>query len=187
MNLSWDKSLSAAIYRATKRSAVLRPIAMFCATSLLFVMVAVVAVTLSGAQETETIVSTERLFYSFVTMIVPLFFTWLVSYILQHLLRRSRPFEVGQGEPLIKMIWIGYSFPSGHTALAFAIAAVGQIIFPSIYGIWLFICAALVGLSRVAVGVHYLLDVIAGAIIGALVGGTVLAGLLWLVFMSGSF
>lgn len=184
MNLSWDKSLSAAIYRATKRSAILRPIAMFCATSLLFVMITIVAVTLSGAQETEPII--DRIFFGFVTLVAPLFFTWLVSYVLQHLLRRSRPFDVGQGEPLIKMIWIGPSFPSGHAALAFAIAVVGQIIFPSIYGVWLFICAALVGLSRVAVGVHYLLDVIAGAIIGALVGSAVLAGLLWLVFMSGA-
>jgi undecaprenyl-diphosphatase len=61
------------------------------------------------------------------------------------------------------------SFPSGHTATAFAAAAVVAAFYPRlrwpIYGL-----AALVGLSRMYLGVHFTLDVIAGAILGLIVG-----------------
>ncbi|MFL5859499.1 MAG: phosphatase PAP2 family protein [Solirubrobacteraceae bacterium] len=58
------------------------------------------------------------------------------------------------------------SFPSGHTAAAFAFAsAVGRVL--PVGGIPLRALAALVGYSRVHTGVHYPGDVIAGALIGA--------------------
>jgi membrane-associated phospholipid phosphatase len=60
------------------------------------------------------------------------------------------------------------SFPSGHTAAAFAFAtAVGDVL--PLAGIPLRGLAALVGYSRVHTGVHYPGDVIAGALIGAVV------------------
>jgi undecaprenyl-diphosphatase len=60
------------------------------------------------------------------------------------------------------------SFPSGHTAAAFAFAtAVGDVL--PFAGIPLRGLAALVGYSRVHTGVHYPGDVIAGALIGAVV------------------
>lgn len=60
------------------------------------------------------------------------------------------------------------SFPSGHTAAAFAFAsAVGRDL--PLAGVPLRGLAALVGYSRVHTGVHYPGDVIAGALIGAMV------------------
>jgi undecaprenyl-diphosphatase len=60
------------------------------------------------------------------------------------------------------------SFPSGHTAAAFAFAtAVGHVL--PLAGVPLRGLAALVGYSRVHTGVHYPGDVIAGALIGAVV------------------
>lgn len=60
------------------------------------------------------------------------------------------------------------SFPSGHTAAAFAFAsAVGRVL--PFAGVPLRGLAALVGYSRVHTGVHYPGDVIAGALIGAVV------------------
>lgn len=57
------------------------------------------------------------------------------------------------------------SFPSGHTAAAFAFAtAVGHVL--PLAGVPLRGLAALVGYSRVHTGVHYPGDVIAGALIG---------------------
>jgi undecaprenyl-diphosphatase len=64
------------------------------------------------------------------------------------------------------------SFPSGHTASAFAFAtAVGQRI-PSL---WLPLrgLALLVGYSRIHTGVHYPGDVVAGAVVGTTCGWTV--------------
>jgi membrane-associated phospholipid phosphatase len=61
------------------------------------------------------------------------------------------------------------SFPSGHTASAFAFAsAVGEAAPPT----WvpLHLAAALVGYARVHTGVHYPSDVAAGAVLGAMCG-----------------
>ncbi len=58
-----------------------------------------------------------------------------------------------------------YSFPSGHTVTAFLVAGVVAYVSPR-WRIPALALAALVGLSRVAVGVHWPLDVVAGAIFG---------------------
>ena len=61
------------------------------------------------------------------------------------------------------------SFPSGHAATAFAVAAVIAVRHPRLR--WpLLGVAALVALSRVYLGVHYWLDVIAGAALGVCLG-----------------
>lgn len=62
-----------------------------------------------------------------------------------------------------------HSFPSGHAARAFLIAAVAALLGPLWLAILLWVWAPLVCLARVAMGVHYLSDVVAGAIVGVLV------------------
>lgn len=61
-----------------------------------------------------------------------------------------------------------HSFPSGHAARAFLIAFLGGLLGPGWLVPWLVVWAPLVALARVAMGVHYLSDVVAGAIIGML-------------------
>ena len=60
------------------------------------------------------------------------------------------------------------SFPSAHTAFAFAIATFVYYYSKST-GVVLFFLALLVGVSRVYVGVHFPLDILVGALIGWLV------------------
>lgn len=63
---------------------------------------------------------------------------------------------------------IGYeynSFPSGHATTVFALAAALSFFFPR-WRLPLFSFAAVVGLSRIIVGAHYLSDVMAGAYVG---------------------
>ena len=60
------------------------------------------------------------------------------------------------------------SFPSGHAATSFAAATMMSFAFPH-FAPFLYVLAAAVAFSRVYVGVHYPLDVLGGALLGALV------------------
>jgi len=58
-----------------------------------------------------------------------------------------------------------FSFPSGHTITAFAVAiALGEF-YPPLLAALLF-CASCIAISRVLLGMHFLSDVIAGALLG---------------------
>ena len=66
-----------------------------------------------------------------------------------------------------------HSFPSGHAARAFLIATIAAGLGPFGLALALWIWAPLVALARVAMGVHYLSDIVAGALLGivaALIG-----------------
>jgi len=69
-----------------------------------------------------------------------------------------------------------HSFPSGHATTSFACAVVLAGALPR-FRIPLLVLAAAVAWSRVYVGVHYPLDVLAGAALGAAIGYGVLRGL----------
>jgi undecaprenyl-diphosphatase len=62
-----------------------------------------------------------------------------------------------------------HSFPSGHAARAFLIATIASGLGPPALAVALWIWAPLVALARVAMGVHYLSDIVAGALFGILV------------------
>jgi undecaprenyl-diphosphatase len=83
---------------------------------------------------------------------------------------RHRPFE-----PQLGPHERTHSFPSGHTATAFAGATMLASYAPRLR-VPLYVLAVLIGLSRLYNGVHYPTDVIAGAVLGLLVA----TALLWL-------
>src|SRR6266851_1866903 len=62
-----------------------------------------------------------------------------------------------------------FSFPSGHTITAFAVAVSLGVNYPAMLA-GLFFCAASVAVSRILLGMHFLSDVIAGAALGATLG-----------------
>jgi membrane-associated phospholipid phosphatase len=81
--------------------------------------------------------------------------------------RRSRPDRAVERVPVARHVRMpsSTSFPSGHSATAFAFATgVGHVLAPA--AIPLHGLAALVAYSRVHTGVHYPGDVVAGALIG---------------------
>lgn len=92
---------------------------------------------------------------------------------LKLIFRRQRPEgEWGQGYRQLDP----HSFPSGHAARAFMLAAVAVALGPVWWTVGMVMWAALVSLARVAMGVHYLSDVVAGAALGVGCGvGVVLA------------
>jgi undecaprenyl-diphosphatase len=81
--------------------------------------------------------------------------------------QRDRPEAAGVPVVLRTNSHSGWSFPSNHAANNFAMARTVQILTPE-WAIPAYVFAAVVALSRVYVGVHYPLDVIAGGLIGLL-------------------
>jgi len=68
-----------------------------------------------------------------------------------------------------------HSFPSGHAARAFLLPVLTWGAGPLWLAILLAVWAPLVALARVAMGVHYVSDILAGALLGLFMGGLVLA------------
>lgn len=101
---------------------------------------------------------------------------WLLTFTLEYIFRRHRPFEHGQ-KPLIEMLLKTPSFPSVHATISFAIASAMYFVDATLFP-WYIAAAVFISLSRVAVGVHYLTDVLAGAVVGTLVPW----GLMYLAF-----
>ncbi len=62
-----------------------------------------------------------------------------------------------------------FSFPSGHTITAFAVAISLGAFYPALL-LGLLFCAISVAASRILLGMHFLSDVVAGAGIGGLLG-----------------
>ena len=86
---------------------------------------------------------------------------------LKFIIRRRRP----EGEwGSIYRSTDPHSFPSGHAARAFMIAVMAAGLGPSWIAVILLIWAPLVSLARVAMGVHYVSDIVAGFIVGIVMG-----------------
>ncbi len=94
---------------------------------------------------------------------------------LKALFGRDRPpLRFPEPEPLVHVPDTG-SFPSGHAATSFAGATILALAFPRL-AVPLYVLAAAVAFSRVYVGVHYPLDIVAGAALGVVVALAVRRG-----------
>lgn len=88
---------------------------------------------------------------------------------LKHSSRRKRPCEI---EP---HCWASilppdkYSFPSGHAITAFAVAISVGLFYPYLQPC-LILAALLIAASRIALGMHFLSDVVAGIALGMALG-----------------
>ncbi|MEK7543280.1 MAG: phosphatase PAP2 family protein [Patescibacteria group bacterium] len=95
----------------------------------------------------------------------------LVELILKPLVARVRPTEL-MGAIIVGPASQDFSMPSGHATIAFAMAVVLSRKEPKWK--WMFFTlAVLISLSRIYLGVHYPLDVVAGGVIGWLIGNVV--------------
>ncbi len=100
--------------------------------------------------------------------------SWVITFALKFIVREPRPYGRVLYIPFTHII--DYSFPSSHSAVAFAIACVlakeintktrdGRMLELAV-----FLAAFLVAASRVYFGFHHVLDVVVGSLIGIFVG-----------------
>jgi membrane-associated phospholipid phosphatase len=102
---------------------------------------------------------------------------WLLANVAKVIADRPRPYEVVADAVLRQQPAHGTSFPSSHTAVTVAVVIALAPFLPRVLAGAAIAYAVLVGWSRVYLGVHYPLDVLAGAGIGMAVGGVVLLAL----------
>jgi len=84
---------------------------------------------------------------------------------------RNRPYQVNPQVLPGASVLDHFSFPSGHTLHAIAFSVVACFYYPALWIVlWPF--TLLTAVSRVALGLHYPSDVVAGGALGALIAGT---------------
>lgn len=93
----------------------------------------------------------------------------LVNQVIALFWARPRPFVAHPSVHVLLSRSTDPSFPSDHAAAAFAIATVALFVRPRL-GTAALVLAALVAYARVYVGLHYPGDVLAGALVGIVVG-----------------
>jgi undecaprenyl-diphosphatase len=106
-----------------------------------------------------------------IIMIIAILLTALIVFIVKLIVRRKRP--EGQWGRFYRTT-DPHSFPSGHAVRAMMLAVVTIGLGPMWLGLLLLLWVPLVGLARVAMGVHYLSDVLAGMVLGLVIGCIVL-------------
>ena len=100
--------------------------------------------------------------------LIPLCTLILVT-VIRALINAKRPYEVYDYTPAVHKDTKGKSFPSRHTVCAFIIAMAFLYVNFRV-GVIMLVIAAIIGVTRVLAGVHFIRDVISGAAIGILIG-----------------
>jgi undecaprenyl-diphosphatase len=164
--LAWDQRWTQRLSMAEKPGP-LRTAAAFLAHSgdSWFWLIGLAAVYLIGSSDGREVA---------LRLAVAIVATAIVVLALKLLFRRRRP----EGEwGAIYRITDPHSFPSGHAARAILLATLSAVWTPGWVAAIFLVWAPLVVLARVSMGVHFLVDVIAGALLG------LIAGLLFLVLI----
>lgn len=97
------------------------------------------------------------------------FFAYAIAYIFKHLLPHPRPFEVLSDAYVLYTHGGGDSFPSGHATFFMALATSLFFIRRRLALVYV-MGALIIGSMRIAVGVHWPFDILAGWILGAALG-----------------
>jgi len=162
MTNKFDTTIARTFAKAAKRSSFMNGVMIFCARYLIFVLAGSAATRMWQTAETGERLS--RVGDLFMTA----FFAWVITFALEYLINRKRPFETLDIKPLVQSKVYTPAFPSGHATIAFALATF-VFFFDQNFGTLLLGLATIVSISRVSVGVHWTSDVVAGTIVGIVV------------------
>ena len=165
-----DQDISKYIVSLTKRSRLLSIVAIFGASICIWILAILIFFwVIQTPSDFGTISFLRATALRSLPLVGGIFFSWIATLIIEYFLKRKRPFQKRRFKPLIKMPFITPSFPSAHATIAFSLATSAMVFNLNLVSLSFLVLAIFIALSRVAVGVHYLSDIIAGALIGSMV------------------
>lgn len=165
---SLDRRVSEAIFAAHGKRPWLDRLAIFCARELVIgEALALLYALLSVTAHIEG----RSIRLSDVGQMAPLVLlliacAWGFAVLLELLIKRPRPYIALNKKPLDHFWTPTPGMPSSHASIAFALALPTLSIGPVWIPVAFFVAAAIIAAGRVYVGVHYVSDVIAGALLG---------------------
>ena len=116
------------------------------------------------------------------TILLPTAIPFILVTILRRIINAPRPYEIYDFYKIKPKEKSGRSFPSRHVFSAFVIG-VTSLIYSLELGLLVLIFGAFLAAARVLLGIHFMRDVIAGAVIGAISGLIGIFGVYYTVFM----
>lgn len=158
----WNEKVFETIHNWSGISPSFDRIIIFCATHLWWILVAAVILFYTIMRRSARgLAELSVILFSGVV-------SYLGAYVIKHIVEAPRPGEVLQDLPMLLQKAAGTAFPSGHTALVFGIA-IALFFYDRFLGIAALVVALLVGLARVASGLHWPIDILGGIVVGGIV------------------
>ncbi|NQV89840.1 phosphatase PAP2 family protein [Candidatus Uhrbacteria bacterium] len=159
-----DHKFSHAFFNKTRQHWLSRHIAVAASTHLIWLMIGVLVTVTAWNSETIVFVpGADTLFV--LALLLP---AWGVTGIISKLVNRKRPYLETKQKPLIDPFVHTASFPSAHATFAFTIISLSFLFYTALLP-YMLAAGIVVALGRVATGVHFFSDILAGAFIGLLV------------------
>ena len=155
----FDKGITLLINGWARHNSLADTLAVWCANDLIFVMVAVVAL------RWWQIGNYPRMRHTCLVAGLSFLLAVAINLVIALFIHRIRPNDAGLTQALITHS-PDWSFPSDHAATSTAIAVALWFQDHRKLAMALFVAAAVICVSRVFVGVHYVSDVIGGAFVG---------------------
>ena len=134
---------------------------LFCANYLAYLMGALFV----GLLVFKAWPKREKLILLFIAGVSTFLARGVITEAIRYFYHRPRPFSVLPVHQL--MTDSAWSFPSGHATFFFALST-AVYLYNRRWGVWFFVASVFITLARVAAGVHYPSDIIAGALIGCI-------------------
>lgn len=156
-----DQQIFSWLYNLANKNQLLDWLFIFLADYLFYILIAIFLWLILKEKDWR-----RRFYFGALTIISITLSRGIITPIIRFFYDRPRPFVADNIEPLINHITT-HSFPSGHLAIFTPIFLILFLINRRL-GFWFFVGAILIGIGRVATGVHWPSDIIGGIVVGAL-------------------